>query len=77
MYGYLGKKLNFMGNEIVQVLEWNYDSLVDWLLLQFDKYVGIQCLYCDLNVFYKYYFVLYEGDYDYGSFSWIDYENVD
>ncbi|TPV60994.1 1,4-alpha-glucan branching protein GlgB [Aestuariibacter sp. GS-14] len=77
MFGHPGKKLNFMGNEIAQASEWNHDSSVDWSLLQFDKHIGVQRLYRDLNAVYKQYPALHEGDHDPKGFSWIDHENAE
>lgn len=77
MYGHPGKKLNFMGNEIGQVAEWNHDSSVNWHLLDFDKHSGIQKLYRQLNHLYRDYPALHESDHKPEGFGWIDHENAD
>ncbi len=77
MYGHPGKKLNFMGNEIGQSEEWNHDSSIDWHLLDFDKHLGIQSLYRDLNKLYQKYPALYALDTSYKGFEWIDHGNAE
>lgn len=77
MYGHPGKKLNFMGNEIGQAIEWNHDSSVNWHLLDFEKHAGIQALFKDLNHLYKTTPALYELDHDPKGFEWVDHENAE
>ncbi|MFQ3234544.1 MAG: 1,4-alpha-glucan branching enzyme [Paraglaciecola sp.] len=76
MFGHPGKKLNFMGNEIGQVAEWNHDSSVNWHLLQFDKHQGIQNLYRDLNHLYQDHPALHELDHQSSGFEWVDHGNA-
>jgi 1,4-alpha-glucan branching enzyme len=77
MYAHPGKKLNFMGNEIGQSVEWNHDSSVNWHLLEYKKHQGIQNLYRDLNHAYRKYPALYELDHNKEGFEWIDHGNAD
>ncbi|MDM7860605.1 1,4-alpha-glucan branching protein GlgB [Alteromonas sp. ASW11-36] len=77
MFGHPGKKLNFMGNEWGQALEWNHDAQLQWDLLQYEKHAGIQALYKDLNQLYRDIPALHVFDCDPQGFEWIDHENAD
>ena len=68
-----GKKLLFMGCEIGQKPEWNANGEVDWWVLNegaFHK--GVQRLVEDLNKLYLREAALWEQDYDYDGFFWVD-----
>jgi len=77
-----GKKLNFMGNEIGQVKEWNVNSSLDWHLLddsEQDHYFhrGIQQLNRDLNDLYQSQTALYELDFEPSGFEWLECQDAD
>jgi 1,4-alpha-glucan branching enzyme len=78
MFGQPGKKLHFMGGEFGQWDEWNYESSLDWHLLQWEPHQGVQKWMQDLNRVYKSEPALYEDDFSYRGFEWIecgDWEN--
>ncbi|NTS76977.1 1,4-alpha-glucan branching protein GlgB [Catenovulum sp. SM1970] len=77
MFAHPGKKLNFMGNEIGQTQEWNYNASLDWHLLAYDKHQGIQSTYRDLNTVYKRYPALYETDHNPQGFEWIEHQDAE
>ena len=77
MFAHPGKKLNFMGNEIAQSVEWNYKSQLDWYLLQFERHQGIQNLFKDLNRIYCEEKALYELDCEPAGFRWINHDDAD
>jgi len=52
MYSFMGKKLLFMGNEIAQFNEWDYNSQLDWEVLKYPKHQGVQKLIKELNTLY-------------------------
>ncbi len=72
MFGHPGKKLHFMGMEFGQWKEWNYESSLDWHLLDFENHKGLQFFMKDLNSVYKRFPALYECDFVGEGFKWID-----
>lgn len=48
----LGKKLSFMGAEIGQFCEWQYDKACEWFLLEYDMHAKLQRYAAELNHFY-------------------------
>jgi 1,4-alpha-glucan branching enzyme len=77
MYTHPGKKLLFMGSEIGQYEEWDHDSSVRWDLLTFDFHRKLQNLARELNRLYRSTPALYEVDYHYSGFEWIDFHDVE
>ena len=72
MWAHPGKKLLFMGCEIAQWHEWNYDSELPWDLLKWDTHRGVQSLVSDLNGLIKREPAMYELDFEGEGFEWID-----
>jgi 1,4-alpha-glucan branching enzyme len=72
MYAHPGKKLMFMGAEFAQGREWNYDTSIDWHLLEYPIHATIRRFVQDLNRTYAAERALYEIDFDYHGFQWID-----
>lgn len=66
-----GKKLNFMGNEFGQFIEWNYTRPLDWMLLDYDSHKHIHRYVRDLNKFYLNNKPFFELDNTYDGFNWI------
>lgn len=67
-----GKKLNFMGNEIGQWIEWKFDESLDWHLTEYDRHRAMQTLFRDLNKLYRAYPALHRLDTSEEGFRWID-----
>ena len=72
-----GKKLLFMGQEIAQRNEWSEARSLDWHLLQYDSHQGIQKLVRDLNKLLVAQPALYEIDFQWQGFEWIDANDSD
>ncbi|MCW5198415.1 1,4-alpha-glucan branching protein GlgB [Desulfobulbus sp. F4] len=77
MWSYPGKKLLFMGGEFGQWQEWNHDKGLEWEALQAENHQGVQRFVRDLNQVYKNEPALYENDYDWTGFSWINANDSD
>lgn len=77
MYGHPGKKLLFMGGEFGQWHEWNHDESLHWHLLQYEPHQGLKRYVRDLNRFYISEPALYEVDFEYKGFEWIDFHDAD
>ena len=72
-----GKKLNFMGNEFAQFIEWNYTQGLDWLLLGYEKHQKMQHFVRTLNHFYLENRCFWENDSDWDGFRWLSCDDRD
>jgi 1,4-alpha-glucan branching enzyme len=72
-----GKKMLFMGGEIGQWNEWNSKQSLDWNLLDFIPHQQIRRLVADLNHLYRAEPSLYEVDFEWQGFEWIDFHDTD
>ena len=73
MFGHPGKKLLFMGQDFAQYDEWNSNKELDWFLIdQVDNNRMLQNFVRDLLTIYKKYPALYEQDFTYDGFQWIN-----
>lgn len=79
LYGYMfthpGTKLLFMGSEFGQTTEWNFQSSLDWHLLEYPFHKGVKKLITDLNHLYKKQPALYEKQFSPEGFEWISYSD--
>jgi 1,4-alpha-glucan branching enzyme len=72
MWAHPGKKLLFMGGELGEWEEWNYDGSLHWNLLENAEHQGVQSLVRDLNTTYRSQPALYEVDDDPSGFRWLE-----
>jgi 1,4-alpha-glucan branching enzyme len=77
MWGHPGKKMLFMGGEIGQWWEWNHDDSLQWHLLDLAPHRGLQQYVADLNRLYQSEPALYQVDFDWQGFQWIDLHDSD
>jgi 1,4-alpha-glucan branching enzyme len=72
MWAHPGKKLLFMGGELAEWKEWNYDGSLHWDLLEHAEHQGVQSLIRDLNTAYRAHPALYEIDDEPSGFRWLE-----
>ena len=71
LYAHPGKKLNFMGSELAQSNEWDFNRPLSWELLEFELHKGQQKVIRDLNHLYRAEACLYEQDFHPDGFRWL------
>lgn len=72
MLGHPGKKLLFMGQDFGQFHEWDEKTSLDWYLSKEPLGKDLKNYVRDLLHLYKKYPALYEKDYDWEGFSWVN-----
>jgi 1,4-alpha-glucan branching enzyme len=77
MWGHPGKKLLFMGSEFAQWQEWNFNTGLEWAALAAPNHQGVQRFMQDLNRLYRHEPALYENDFEWTGFAWIDANDSD
>ncbi len=68
---YPGKKLLFMGTEFAQFREWDYDSSLEWFMLDHKKHVYARDYVRALNLLYLATPALWEQDFSNSGFRWL------
>ena len=76
-FAHPGKKMLFMGGEFGQWIEWNPSRALDWNLLDYEPHRRVKQLVADLNRLYKAEPSLYEVDFEWEGFEWIDFHDAD
>ena len=72
MYAHPGKKLNFMGNEIGQLREWDEKREQDWDILKYPIHAAFHHFMQKLNHLYMTHPALSALDYENAGFHWLD-----
>jgi 1,4-alpha-glucan branching enzyme len=76
MYAHPGKKLLFMGAEIGQIGEWNFERQVTWTLLEEPLHAGLQAFVAELNRVLVAEAALHQVDDHWDGFQWIDFRDA-
>jgi 1,4-alpha-glucan branching enzyme len=71
MWGYPGKKLLFMGQEMAPWTEWDASKSLDWHVLDHAPHRGMQALIKDLNHLYRELPALHRRDCEAEGFEWL------
>ncbi|MCD7728154.1 MAG: 1,4-alpha-glucan branching protein GlgB [Ruminococcus sp.] len=72
MMAHPGKKLLFMGSEFAQFREWDYESQLEWFMIdEYENHRNFHKFVRNLNRFYLDNSPLWEIDYSWEGFSWI------
>jgi len=77
MLGHPGKKMLFMGGEFGQWSEWNAGESLQWHLLESEPHRRLQIFVRDINHTLRSEPSLYELDFDWRGFEWIDFSDSD
>ena len=77
MWGHPGKKLLFMGDEFGQWQEWNFNTSLEWVALTAPNHQGVLNFIRDLNRVYRAERALYEDDFEWTGFTWLDANDSD
>ncbi len=67
-----GKKMIFMGCEFGQFREWDYTNQLEWFLLDYPAHRTLQYFTSELNRFYMLNPQLWEIDFSWDGFKWIE-----
>jgi len=70
-----GKKLNFMGNELGEYMEWREEKELGWNLLTYPSHDSLHEYIKKLDQLYLTEPALYKYDYNAASFRWVDVNN--
>lgn len=73
-----GGKLNFMGNEIAQFIEWRYYEGIQYFLAeQYESHAAHRLFVAEMNCFYASHPALWQRGYVSEGFEWVDADNSD
>ena len=76
MMAHPGAKLNFMGSEFGQFIEWRFYEQLEWFMLQYESHKLLQDYVADLNHFYIKNAQFWQDDHSWGGFEWVDASDV-
>ena len=71
MMTYPGKKLTFMGCEFGQFREWDFESSLEWFMLDYPRHKELRDYTAALNRFYLKTRELWDNDFSEDGFDWI------
>ena len=72
-----GKKLTFMGSEFGQVIEWDFQKQLDWLLLEYPIHDSMRAYSAELNRVYRSRPAFWQQDDGWAGFGWANVDDFD
>ena len=72
MFAHPGKKLNFMGNELGMLREWDEKRELDWDIQEYPVHNSFVRFMRDLNYVYEAHPAFWEKDFSEDGFEWLD-----
>ena len=72
-----GAKLNFMGNEMAQFIEWRFAEQLEWFLLDYEKHAQYKHFVARLNKLYLQENALWRQNYNWDGFKWLEADNAE
>lgn len=70
-----GAKMNFMGNEIGQFIEWRFYEGLEWFLLDYEAHAKHQNFVREANRFYRNQPSFWNENYTWDGYEWLDADN--
>ena len=77
MTAHPGKTLDFMGNELAQLREWDEKREQDWCLLSYPVHDAFLRFRRELGAAYRAHPALWERDYEKDGFAWLDCDQLE
>ena len=77
LFAHPGKKLLFMGSELAPWHEWDCHRALDWGLLEHEPHHKLRHLMADLHRLYRSQPPLYEIDFSWEGFEWMDFRDTE
>lgn len=72
-----GKKLEFMGSEFGQFVEWNFKRSLEWFLLDYENHRAMQNFSKEINWFYRNEPALWKDDAAWEGYRWLSLEDAE
>lgn len=72
MIGHPGAKLNFMGSEFGQYIEWRFYEQLEWFMTQYESHRLLKDFVAELNRYYLHNRAFWISDHSWDGFEWLD-----
>ena len=72
-----GKKLEFMGSEFGQFVEWNFKRSLEWFLLDYENHRSMQNFSKEMNWFYRNHPALWKDDAAWEGYRWLSLDDAE